>query len=73
MKKNTIYVRIRIRNSADSLFKISQPIFVAKFIVPVWGDKVDSGIGLSYRPARLDKLCSKVVKKLVDMHTEEYY
>jgi hypothetical protein len=26
---------------------------VAKFIVPDWGDKVDSGIGLSYRPARL--------------------
>ncbi len=25
---------------------------VAKFIVPDWGDKVDSGIGLSYRPAR---------------------
>jgi hypothetical protein len=26
---------------------------VAKFIVPDWGDKVDSGIGLSYRPAKL--------------------
>ncbi len=25
----------------------------AKFIIPDWGDKVDSGIGLSYRPARL--------------------
>jgi hypothetical protein len=25
--------------------------FVAKFIVPYWGDKVDHGIGLSYRPA----------------------
>ncbi len=24
---------------------------VAKFIVPDWGDKVDSGIGLSFRPA----------------------
>ncbi len=24
---------------------------VAKFIVPDWGDKVDSGIGLSYLPA----------------------
>jgi hypothetical protein len=22
----------------------------AQFIVPVWGDKVDYGIGLSYRP-----------------------
>jgi hypothetical protein len=26
----------------------------AKFLVPDWGDKVDSGIGLSYRPARLE-------------------
>ncbi len=26
---------------------------VAKFIVPGWGEKVDYGIGLSYRPARL--------------------
>ncbi len=25
---------------------------VAKFIVPDWGDKVNSGIGLSYRTAR---------------------
>jgi hypothetical protein len=27
----------------------------AKFIVPDWGDKVDSGIGLLYRPARLHR------------------
>ncbi len=26
---------------------------VAKFLVPYWGDKVNSGIELSYRPARL--------------------
>jgi hypothetical protein len=26
---------------------------VAFFIVPDWGDKVDSGIGMSYRHARL--------------------
>jgi hypothetical protein len=26
---------------------------VAKFYVPNWGDKVNSGIGLSYRPAGL--------------------
>jgi hypothetical protein len=26
---------------------------VAKFVIPDWGNKVDSGIGLSYRPARL--------------------
>ncbi len=33
--------------------------WVAKFIVPKWGDKVDAGIGLStaYRPA---SLCSLV-------------
>jgi len=29
---------------------------VAKFIVPDWGDKVDSGIGVSYRPAKLHRL-----------------
>ncbi len=33
---------------------------VSKFIVPGWGggggDKVNSGIGLSYRPARLNRL-----------------
>ncbi len=28
---------------------------VAKFIVPDWEDKVDSGIGLSYRPASICK------------------
>jgi hypothetical protein len=28
-------------------------LFVAKFIVPGWGHKINSGIGLSYRPARL--------------------
>jgi hypothetical protein len=28
----------------------------AKFIVPDGGDKVDSGIGLSYRPAGLHRL-----------------
>ncbi len=26
---------------------------VAKFVIPGWGDKVNSAIGLSYRPARL--------------------
>ncbi len=28
---------------------------VAKFIVPDWGDKVDSGTGLSYWSARLHR------------------
>jgi hypothetical protein len=33
---------------------------VAKFIVPDWGNKVDSGIGfLSYRPARLHRLAGR--------------
>jgi hypothetical protein len=27
-----------------------------QFIVPDWGDKVEYGIGLSYRPARLSRL-----------------
>jgi hypothetical protein len=34
---------------------------VAEFIVPHWGDKVDSGIGFfdSYRPARLHRLSGR--------------
>jgi hypothetical protein len=36
---------------------IGQP--ATKFIVPDWGDKADSGIGLSYRPARLHKLAGQ--------------
>jgi hypothetical protein len=31
----------------------------AKFIVPDWGDKVDSGMGLSYRPAMLQRLAGR--------------
>jgi hypothetical protein len=32
---------------------------VVKFIVPDWGDKVNSGIGLSCRPARLHRLAGR--------------
>jgi hypothetical protein len=32
---------------------------VAKFLVPDWGDKVDSGIGLSFRSARLHRLAGR--------------
>ncbi len=32
---------------------------VAKFLVHDWGDIVDSGIGLSYRPARLHRLAGR--------------
>ncbi len=32
---------------------------VIKFIVPDWGDKVSSGIGLAYRPARLHRLAGR--------------
>ncbi len=32
---------------------------VAKFIVSDWGNKVDSGIGLSYRPATLHRLAGR--------------
>jgi hypothetical protein len=32
---------------------------VAKFIVPDWGDKVDSGIGLSYGAAKLHRLAGR--------------
>jgi hypothetical protein len=39
-----------------SLFEKCQ---VSKFIVPDWGNKVNSGIGLSYRPARLHRLAGR--------------
>ncbi len=32
---------------------------VAEFINPDWGDKVNFGIGLSYRPARLHGLAGR--------------
>ncbi len=32
---------------------------VAKFIIPDWGDKVDSGIGLLYQPARQHRLAGR--------------
>jgi hypothetical protein len=35
---------------------------VAKFIVADWGAKVDSGIGLSYRSARLDNPLPESIK-----------
>jgi hypothetical protein len=31
----------------------------AQFIVPDWGDKVDYGIGMSYRPVRLNRLAGR--------------
>jgi hypothetical protein len=37
----------------------SIPYAVAKFIVLYWGDKVDYGIGLSYRPASLCSLTGR--------------
>ncbi len=33
-------------------------------IVPDWGDKVDPGIGLSYRPARLHRLAGLYVNPM---------
>jgi hypothetical protein len=32
---------------------------VANFIVPDWGDRVDSGVGLLYRPDRLHRLAGR--------------
>jgi hypothetical protein len=34
-----------------STLEREEMLAVAEFIVPDWGDKVNSGIGLSYRPA----------------------
>jgi hypothetical protein len=43
--------------ATDNILPVS--ISIAKFIVPFWGDKVDSGLGLSYRPARLHRLAGR--------------
>jgi hypothetical protein len=32
------------------------PVFSSQIHSPGWGDKVDSGMGLPYRPARLHRL-----------------
>jgi hypothetical protein len=42
----------------ENEWRLQNPLPAAKFIVPDWGDKdkVDSGIGLSWRPARLHRL-----------------
>jgi len=34
-----------------STLEREEMLAVAEFIVPDWGDKVNSGIGLSYQPA----------------------
>jgi hypothetical protein len=36
----------------------------AQFIVPDWGDKVDYGIGLLYRPVRLHRLAGRYVNPM---------
>jgi hypothetical protein len=43
-----------VESSLNIRYCIQDP--VAKFIVPDWVEKVDFGIGLSYRPARLHRL-----------------
>ncbi len=40
----------------DGLWK-AQPSTEAKFLVPDWGDIVDSGIGLSHRAVSMRKDC----------------
>ncbi len=42
---------------------------VAKFIVNDWGDKVNSGVGLSYRPARLHRLVGRFDNRMPESTT----
>jgi hypothetical protein len=45
---------------AEHDMRLQNPLPAAKFIVPDWGDKVDSGIGLLFRgPARLHRLAGR--------------
>jgi hypothetical protein len=55
-----VHINWQLKAEVGTPVQISIPRFqfqgsnpVAKFIVSDWGDKVNSGIGLSYRPARL--------------------
>jgi hypothetical protein len=53
--------RVRLSNrSYDSRSVLTfPPDTVVEFIVPEWGDKVDSGIGLTYRSASLCSLAGR--------------
>ncbi len=44
---------------AASVFCLLPSFSVAEFIVPDWGDKVNSGIRLSYLPAMLHRLAGR--------------
>ncbi len=50
---------------------------VAEFTDPDWGDEVNSGIGLSYRPARLHRLAEPLLQPMrtkaggLDQHGSE--
>jgi hypothetical protein len=44
------------------------PYTVVEFIDPDWGDKVNSGIGLSYRPARLHGLAGRYDNPLPELN-----
>jgi hypothetical protein len=45
-----------------NLFAVKLLCKVTKFLVPDWGDIIDSGIGLSYRTARLHRLAGRYEK-----------
>ncbi len=57
--------KVQMQNKVPSKFKIVYYIWLTpwtpetEFIDPDWGDKVNSGIGLSYRPARLHWLADR--------------
>ncbi len=48
-------IHIFMRSLVSAFFAQS----VAEFLVPDWGDKVYSGIGLSHRPGRLHRLAGR--------------
>ncbi len=58
--KSTIMIRgWRLKIIYKRWPRAAIPVPVAKFIVPYEGKKVDYGIGLSYRPARLHRLAGR--------------
>ncbi len=48
--------RLGTGKTITSFYSVYNPVIIqpdAQFIIPDWGDKVDYGIGLPYRPVRL--------------------
>ncbi len=53
------FLTVFLLSFAYSFYSMTNDSPVAEFIVPDWGDTVDPGIGLSYRPIMLHRLSGR--------------